>query len=77
MALLAYQATPAYPRPQHEDWLCYQRLTGQVLNACGVPHTVVAAAQQQVWQAGPYMPYQAIFRRPRFQDSWQVTCTFP
>ena len=25
MALLAYQATPAYPRPQHEDWLCYQR----------------------------------------------------
>ena len=169
MALLAYQATPAYPRPQHEDWLCYQhfapmrpgqpyrslvnqqvpclpgtnagrqahavlqryqqqvaarqpgalpleqvevfylpalslagllvynqahkpvlylpaagfcssaaqRLTGQVLNACGVPHTVVAAAQQQVWQAGLHMPYQAIFRRPRFQDAWQVACTFP
>ena len=169
MALLAYQATPAYPRPQLEAWLCYQRfapmrpgqpyrslitqqvpclpgtnagrwahmvlqryqqqvaarqpgalpleqvevfylpaqslagllvynqahkpvlylpaagfcssaaqsLTRQTLGACGVPGHVVAAAQQQVWQAGPYMPYQAIFRRPRFQDAWQVTCTFP
>ena len=54
-----------------------QSLTRQTLGACGVPGHVVAAAQQQVWQAGPYMPYQAIFRRPRFQDAWQVTCTFP
>ena len=169
MALLAYQATPAYPRPQLEAWLCYQRfapmrpgqsyrslvnqqvpclpgtnagrqahmvlqryqqqvaarqpgalpleqvevfylpalslagllvynqahkpvlylpaagfcsaaaqsLARQTLGACGVPGHVVAAAQQQVWQAGPHTPYQAIFRQPRFQDSWQVACTFP